>query len=44
MGYLDGARYLLKVSQEHYGQQTVNEAIAGKLHELTGWKKELYSL
>ena len=35
---LDGARYLLKVSQEHYGQQTVNEAIAGKLHELTGWK------
>ena len=35
---LDGARYLLKVSQEHYGQQAVNEAIAGKLHELTGWK------
>ena len=34
----DGTRYLLKVSSDHYGQQAVNEVIAGKLHELTGWK------
>lgn len=31
-------RYLRKVSKEYYGQQAVNELIAARLHELSGWK------
>ncbi|MBS6195776.1 MAG: hypothetical protein KH828_09365 [Clostridiales bacterium] len=34
---IDGIRYLLKVNANHYGQQSVNELIAGQLHELLGW-------
>ena len=34
----DGGRYLLKVTPNYHSQQTVNEVIAGKLHERLGWK------
>ena len=34
----DGGRYLLKVNPNYHSQQTVNEVIAGKLHERLGWK------
>ena len=33
-----GRRYLLKVNPNYHSQQTVNEVIAGKLHERLGWK------
>lgn len=33
----DDIRYLMKVSFNFYGQQAVNERIACRLHELTGW-------
>ncbi len=33
----DGIRYLLKVSVNDYGQQSVNEVIAGRMHEKLGW-------
>lgn len=34
-----GRRYLLKRGAGYYGQQAVNERIAVRLHEMTGWKK-----
>lgn len=34
----DGIRYLMKVSANDYGQQSVNELIASRLHERLGWK------
>lgn len=34
----DGIRYLMKVNTNDYGQQSVNEIIASKLHERLGWK------
>lgn len=34
----DGIRYLLKVNVNDYGQQAVNELIAGRMHERLGWK------
>lgn len=34
----DGIRYLLKVNANDYGQQSVNEIIASRLHERLGWK------
>ena len=34
----DGTRYLMKVNANDYGQQAVNELIASRLHEITGWK------
>lgn len=34
----DEIRYLMKVNTNDYGQQAVNELIATKLHERTGWK------
>lgn len=34
----DGVRSLLKVNTNHYGQQAVNEVIAGRMHERLGWK------
>lgn len=33
----NGKRYLLKVNANDYGQQSVNEVIAGRMHELLGW-------
>lgn len=33
----DGIRYLMKVSTRDYGQQSVNELIASKLHERLEW-------
>ena len=35
---LDGRRYLMKVNENDYGQQAVNEVIAGKLHGRLGWE------
>lgn len=35
---IDGQRYLLKVNTNDYGQQSVNELIASKLHEILDWK------
>ncbi len=41
----DGERSLLKVNTNYYGQQAVNEVIAGRLHERLGWKNHVsYSL
>ena len=34
----DGTRYLMKVNANDYGQQSVNEIIASRLHERLGWK------
>lgn len=34
----DGIRYLMKVNTNHFGQQSVNERIACRLHERLGWK------
>lgn len=34
----DGIRYLMKVNANHFGQQSVNERIACRLHERLGWK------
>lgn len=34
----DGKRYLMKVNINDYGQQSVNEVIATRLHEILGWK------
>mgnify|MGYP005759796769 CR=1 FL=1 len=34
----DGVRSLLKVDTNHYGQQAVNEVIAGRMHKRLGWK------
>lgn len=34
---IDGIRYLLKVNANNYGQQSVNERIASRLHERLGW-------
>lgn len=34
----DGVRYLVKVNANDYGQQSVNELIASRLHERLGWK------
>lgn len=34
----DGIRYLMKVNANDYGQQSVNEIIASRLHEHLGWK------
>lgn len=34
----DGIRYLMKVNFNNYGQQSVNEVIACRLHERLGWK------
>ena len=34
----DGVRYLMKVNANDYGQQSVNELIASRLHERLGWK------
>ena len=33
----EGTRYLMKVNVNDYGQQSVNELIATKLHEKLGW-------
>lgn len=33
----DGTRYLMKVNANDYGQQSVNEIIASRLHERLGW-------
>lgn len=33
----DGNRYMMKVNVNDYGQQSVNELIAGRLHERLGW-------
>ena len=33
----NGIRYLMKVNTNDYGQQSLNELIATKLHERTGW-------
>ncbi len=33
----DGIRYLLKVNVNDYGQQSVNEVTASRLHEQLGW-------
>src|SRR5699024_4134564 len=33
----EGARCLLKVTSEYYGQQSVNELIAVRLHERLSW-------
>jgi hypothetical protein len=38
----DGVRYLLKVNFNDYGQQAVNERIACRLHELSGWKNYVH--
>lgn len=35
---IDGQRYLLKVNTNDYGQQSINELIASKLHEILDWK------
>ena len=35
---IDGQRYLLKVNTNDYGQQSVNELIASKLHEKLDWQ------
>lgn len=34
----DGIRYLIKINANDYGQQSVNELIASRLHERLGWK------
>lgn len=34
----DGKRYLMKVNTNNYGQQSVNELIASRLHERLDWK------
>lgn len=34
----DGTRYLMKVNANDFGQQSVNEIIASRLHERLGWK------
>lgn len=34
---VDGTRYLMKVNANDYGQQSVNEIIACRLHEKQGW-------
>jgi len=34
----DGTRYLMKVNANDYGQQSVNEIIASRLHAHLGWK------
>lgn len=34
----DGTRYLMKVNSNDFGQQSVNEIIASRLHERLGWK------
>lgn len=34
----DGIRYLMKVNANDYGQQSVNELIASRLHERLGWE------
>lgn len=34
----DGIRYLMKVNANDFGQQSVNEVIACRLHERLGWK------
>lgn len=34
----DGIRYLMKVNANDYGQQSVNEIIACRLHERLGWR------
>lgn len=34
----DGTRFLMKVNVNDYGQQSVNEVIASRLHERLGWK------
>lgn len=34
----NGIRYLMKVNANDYGQQSVNEIIASRLHERLGWK------
>lgn len=33
----NGIRYLMKVNANDYGQQSINEVIASKLHEKLGW-------
>ena len=33
----DGVRYLMKVNANDYGQQSVNELIASRLHQRLGW-------
>ena len=35
---MDNIRYLMKVNMNDYGQQSVNEVIASRLHERLGWK------
>ena len=35
---MDHIRYLMKVNMNDYGQQSVNEAIASRMHERLGWK------
>lgn len=37
----DGTRYLMKVNANDYGQQSVNEVIASRLHELLGWENHV---
>lgn len=34
----DGTRYLMKVNSNNFGQQSINEVIACRLHERLGWK------
>lgn len=34
----DGRRFLMKIDIGNYGQQSVNEIIASRLHERLGWK------
>lgn len=34
----NGTRYLLKINANDYGQQSVNEVIASRLHERLGWE------
>lgn len=38
----DNTRYLMKVSINDYGQQSVNEVIASALHERLGWKNYVH--
>ncbi len=35
---MDDIRYLMKVNVNDYGQQSVNELIASRMHERLGWK------
>ncbi len=38
---MNDARYLLKVNTDHYGQQSVNELIACRMHERLGWENHV---